>query len=227
MHVRRRRLPECPGRSASIPVLEQPLHIDRIEADRCCLRIVRVDRCEVELPVPTLGELVGRKQSIARVGANRGLERARDDEHRRGRHRLEIRRKLAVHDDVDFRAGVRREQRRPRHQHRLRHDEHVRRHAAVDVHLGETLSFRFDVDEHRREHARDARRRGENIAEQIERARLAAGGDLAHVPDRGALRVEIRRHDIEAAARPVLARDRRRAGRHRHVARSGLAAARS
>src|SRR6185436_17074860 len=54
----------------------------------------------------------------------------------------------------------------------------------------------------------DARRGSKNIAEKIQRLWVAARGDLAHVPDRGALRVEIRRHHVKAASRPVLACDR-------------------
>ncbi len=37
---------------------------------------------------------------------------------------------------------------------------------------------------------------------------VAAGSNLAHIPDRGALCIEIGRHDIEATSRPVLSRDR-------------------
>ena len=59
-----------------------------------------------------------------------------------------------------------------------------------------------------RKHARNARRRGQHVAEEVERARVAAGGDPAHVPDRGALSVEIGGHHEKPASLPIFARHR-------------------
>ena len=131
---------------------------------------------------------------------------------RRGLHDFEVRRKLAVHHDIDLRPGIGRKDRGAGHQQGLGQDEYIRRNAAIDVHFCGTSSIRFDFDEHGREHARNARRCGQNVAEQIERPRVAAGSNLAHIPDRGALCIEIGRHDIEATSRPVLSRDRREHG---------------
>jgi hypothetical protein len=58
---------------------------------------------------------------------------------------------------------------------------------------------------------------------QIERSRVAAGSNLAHIPDRGALCIEIGCHDVEATSRLVFSGDCGQHGGRRHVSRSGLA----
>ena len=80
--------------------------------------------------------------------------------------------------------------------------------APSDVHLLETPPVRFDVDECGRKHDRDAGRRDEHVAERRERIGRAAGGDRAHVPDHGTLRVEVGRDDQQQAALGIFAGDR-------------------
>ena len=85
-------------------------------------------------------------------------------------------------------------------QHRFRDDQHVGDDAAVDMHLGEALALRFDVDQHRREDSGNAGGGLDHLTEQFRCARIDAGGDRAHVPDRGALRVELGADDEQPPA---------------------------
>src|SRR5215470_2648279 len=63
------------------------------------------------------------------------------------------------------------------------------------------------VAHHRRESSRDGRRGDHDLAEQVERARIRAGGDLPQVPHHRPARVEIRGPDQQHAALGVLGRD--------------------
>ncbi len=200
-------MPEHAGAPPRIAVIVERLHIIRVEAETFRLRIVRIDRGQIELPVLALRVQIGIEQRAARIRVHRRLEGARDDRQRPRRHELEVGRELPVDHHIDLRARVPREQRGAGHQHGVGDDQHVVRDAAVNVHLGESPPLRLDVDEHRREHAGDARRCGHHVAKQFERPGGAAGGDRAHVPDCGALRVDIRCHDVEAAAGTMLLGD--------------------
>ena len=148
-----------------IAVVEQLLHIRQVEADRIGFWIIGIDRGQVEVPIAAFGKLVGGKQRIARVGAH-GCFKRPDHGLQRGRlNDVEVRRKVAVHHDIDLWPGIGRKDRGAGHQYGLGQDQYIRRHAAVDVHFCETPSIRFDIDEHGREYARNARRCSQNVAE--------------------------------------------------------------
>jgi hypothetical protein len=75
------------------------------------------------------------------------------------------------------------------------------------MHLLKQPVIGLHIDELRREHDRDARGGRDNVAKQLERARSAGRGDGAHVPDHGALRVEVGGDHQKPPPLSILARD--------------------
>jgi hypothetical protein len=82
-------------------------------------------------------------------------------------------------------------------------------HPAVDMHFREMPSPRFNINENRRKYTRNTRRRGQDVPKKFRRIRIVARGDLAHVPDRSALRIYIRGYDIEVTSCSILFRNGR------------------
>ena len=75
------------------------------------------------------------------------------------------------------------------------------------MHLSEGPTVRLGVDEHLREDDRNCGGGDEHIAEQLQSCRRAIRGDTAHVPNDGALRVEIGRDDGQAPSLGVFGGD--------------------
>lgn len=65
------------------------------------------------------------------------------------------------------------------------------RHAAVDMHLVEMRAAGLCLDQHGRKDERDARRSRHDVLEGLQRLGRADGGNPAHVPDHGALGIEV------------------------------------
>src|SRR5690606_39032976 len=86
-------------------------------------------------------------------------------------------------------------------------DENLARRAAVDVHLLVLLAVDGHWDLDRWQGAGNRGRGEDHLAEQVERVRMRACSDLAHVPDNGPLCVEIGGEHEQKTALPVLRRD--------------------
>ena len=77
------------------------------------------------------------------------------------------------------------------------------------MHLLKPAALAFGLDQDRRKHQGNAGGRRHHVAKQLERLGRADRGDLAHVPDRGALGVEIGGDHQQPSALGVLAGDLR------------------
>src|SRR6185312_6676552 len=83
-------------------------------------------------------------------------------------------------------------------------EEDLRHCAAVDVHFLILVSTDLDLEHYGRKEARHRCRGDENLAEQIECAWIAAGGDGGHVPDHRLSGVQVGRADEQESALAVL-----------------------
>jgi hypothetical protein len=68
------------------------------------------------------------------------------------------------------------------------------------MHLLELVAADFDIDQHRLERAGNGRRCPQNLAEKMERLRMAADGKGADVPDHRPLGIEVGGADQQQAA---------------------------
>src|SRR5215471_283715 len=93
--------------------------------------------------------------------------------------------------------------------HARRVEKYLRRRPAIYVHLFVKRAVHLDAY-HRRGKGPGERGRGEEDgATEVERLRIAAGGNLAHVPDDRLAGVEVRGADEKDAALPMLLGDPR------------------
>jgi hypothetical protein len=82
----------------------------------------------------------------------------------------------------------------------FRRDEQRRGRTAVHVHLLEYRPGRLDRNHDRRKETWNARRGDQHLTEQLERRRAAALGDGAHVPNHGALAIQVGGRDQQEPA---------------------------
>jgi hypothetical protein len=86
-------------------------------------------------------------------------------------------------------------------------DEDVMRDAAIHMHFGEASSIGLYIDQDRREHARNPGRRDKHLAKDFKSVWTVTCGYCAEIPHDAALCIQIRRHNDEPAAAPVLFSD--------------------